>query len=104
MHCRARASETRDFRRENERNEGTSDAERGRGAPGGPGVLAHAEPVAQVSRFFRDQCGDGASDDTSATRADAPNCLQLKEKEGWYRYGDSNPGYMAEKRGPKRRR
>jgi hypothetical protein len=26
------------------------------------------------------------------------------EKEGWYRYGDSNPGSMAEKRGSKRRR
>jgi len=53
-------------------------------------------PSAKVSRFLQDRCGDGASDDTSATRADAPNCLQLKEKEGWYRYGDSNPGYMAE--------
>lgn len=25
------------------------------------------------------------------------------KKEGWDRYGDSNPGYMAENRGPKRR-
>ncbi len=51
-------------------------------------------PFCQV--FVKNDPADGPSGATEDTPASGPNCLKENHLEGWYRYGDSNPGPVAE--------